>query len=143
MFKLIVYVRKNKINVIHTWCTPAGMIGYIIHMFTKTRFIADSFEPHAESMIENGTWNKNSWAYRILFWFERKIVRKAEEIIAIAPGMENYIFEKYNHKIDSIFIKPACVNLEKFELSLKKNKTLLNKYSLNDKIICLYAGKFG
>ena len=137
------YIKKNNINTIHTWCTPAGMIGYILNKITKTRFVADSFEPHAEAMVENGTWKKSSIAFRLLFYFEKKIVLNANQIITIAPGMDDYIKKKFALDFRSKFIKPACVDLNRFNLNVKKKPELLSQLNLNDKIVCLYAGKFG
>lgn len=137
------FIQKEKINSIHSWCTPAGMIGYILHKKTGVRLVADSFEPHAEAMIENGTWKKNSAAFKILFSYEKKIAKHADKIICIAPGMQDYIREKYHVELKQVQIKPACVDLEQFSFKDKKNIQLVNSLELQDKIVCLYAGKFG
>src|SRR4030095_1338791 len=57
--KLIGVIKKEKIKTIHAFCTPAGGIAYLLSKFTGAHLIIDSYEPHAESMIENGTWKKN------------------------------------------------------------------------------------
>ena len=46
----------NKISYIHTWCTPAGSIGYILSVLTRKKLILDSYEPQAEPMVESNTW---------------------------------------------------------------------------------------
>ncbi|MBC7863671.1 MAG: glycosyltransferase [Bacteroidia bacterium] len=135
--------KEKKINTIHTWCTPAGMIGYILHKRTGIKLIADSFEPHAGSMVENGTWKKNSPAFKILFRYEKLIAKHAEKIIAIAPGMEKYISETYNVETKDLPVKPACVDLNKFSEKNKKDANLLKELGLTGKTVALYAGKFG
>lgn len=67
IFKLLKTIRKEKIDVIHCWCTPAGMIGYILSLLTGRPLIIDSYEPHAETMVENGVWKKNGLVYHLLF----------------------------------------------------------------------------
>ncbi|MBS1488010.1 MAG: glycosyltransferase [Bacteroidetes bacterium] len=136
-------IRKNKIDVIHCWCTPAGAVGYILSMVTGKKLVIDSYEPHAEAMVENGTWKKNSIAFKLLFWLEKKQTQKAEFIIAATKGMREYAQEKYGVAIKNYFVKPACVDLSLFSLTKKKDQVLINQLNLADKITCVYAGKFG
>ncbi len=143
LFRLLIYIRKNKITVLHCWCTPAGALGYILSLFSRTELILDSFEPHAESMVENGTWKKNSLAFRILWYLEKKQTRKASAIIAATKGMREYAKINYKSDIVHFYVKPACVDLETFSLSKKKDPVLMKELGLENKITALYAGKFG
>ena len=84
------FIRENDIQTIHAWCTPAGAIGYLLHKKTNIRLVIDSFEPHAESMVENGTWKPNSPAFKILWRLERKQANAADHLIGLTIGMEGY-----------------------------------------------------
>ena len=143
IFKLLKTIRKEKIDVIHCWCTPAGMIGYILSLLTGRPLIIDSYEPHAETMVENGVWKKNGLVYRLLFFFEKKLTKRAKYLIATTEGMKSYAKEKYHFYGNNIFVKPACVNLTLFSEANLKNNTLLEELKLQDKIVGVYAGKFG
>lgn len=55
---------------------PAGALGYVLSKFTGSKLIIDSYEPHAESMVENGTWKKSSLKFKILFWLEKNRARE-------------------------------------------------------------------
>ena len=136
-------IRKNNISFIHTFCTPAGMIGYLLSKLTQKPLILDSYEPHAEAMVENGEWKKNSWSYKILFYFEKKQTQHAQIVIGTTKAMYNYALQKYAVKLNTFFFKPACVDLDTFNLRYKKDKKLLAELDLTDKIVCVYAGKFG
>jgi glycosyltransferase involved in cell wall biosynthesis len=103
----------------------------------------DSFEPHAEAMVENKTWNKSGLKYKVLFYFEKIEARVADYLIFAAPGMEKYIREKYKTSVVNYSVKPACIDLEAFSGKFVKNSELVNKYNLEGKIVCVYAGKFG
>ena len=142
LFKLIRIIKKEKISTIHAFCMPAGGIAYLLSKATGAELIIDSYEPHAESMIENGTWKKNGAAYRILFSLEKKQTQRAKAIIATTAGMKQYALEKYNVEVRNFFVKPACVDLEKFSPS-EKDPELLKELGLENKIICVYAGKLG
>jgi len=143
LLKLARLILVHGIDTIHAWCTPAGMLGYILAVATGKRLVVDSLEPHAEAMVENGTWKRNGMAFKVLFRFERLQTRKAEAVIAAAPGMEGYAKSKYGVVPKRFFVKPACVDLNLFSARNRKSPVLLKKYGLEGKIVCVYAGKFG
>ncbi len=136
-----IIVRKN-ISFIHCWCTPAGAIGYFLSLLLNRKLVVDSFEPHAETMVENGTWKRASFAFRLLFWLEKKQADRASYIISATEGMREYAAQKYGLSIDNFFVKPACVDLDLFNEVLN-NQQLRQDLGLEKKIVCVYAGKFG
>ncbi len=137
-------INKKKIKVVHPWCTTAGAVGTILKIFNKhLKLHIDSFEPHAEAMVENKTWKKNGLKYKVLFHFEKMEAMAADFLIFAAPGMEKYIREKYKTSVTNYAVKPACIDLEVFSEKFIKNVDLLKKYNLEGKIVCVYAGKFG
>src|SRR4030066_244618 len=82
-------IRKiiQKKNFIHAWCTPAGILGYILSKTTGVPLIIDSYEPHAEAMVENGTWGKSSWSFKLLFFFEKLQSKHAQTVISAVEKM--------------------------------------------------------
>src|SRR6187399_1409459 len=110
LVKLIRTIKKKKIKTIHAFCTPAGSIAYLLSKFTGTQLIIDSYEPHAESMVENGTWKKDGLAYKLLFFLERKQTKKAKALIGTTAGMKQYALERYGVEAKNFFVKPACVD---------------------------------
>ncbi|MCI1752772.1 MAG: glycosyltransferase [Flavobacteriales bacterium] len=136
-------VRREHIDTIHAWCTPAGMIGYLLAIFTRKPLIIDSYEPHAEAMVENGTWKRSGLAFRTLFRFERWQTGKAQAVVAASEGMRAYAKEKYGHVPDIFLVKPACVDLKRFSSSNVKRADLLRSLGLEGKVVAVYAGKFG
>jgi glycosyltransferase involved in cell wall biosynthesis len=142
LFKLYRIIKKEKIRTIHAVCTPAGGLAYILSVLTGARFVVDSYEPHAEAMVENGTWKKNGLAFKILFFFEKKQTEKAAALIGTTVGMKQYAADKFNVQVKNFFVKPACVNLVKF-YPREKDDRLLKKLGLENKIVCVYAGKLG
>ncbi len=131
------------ISHIHCWCTPPGMIGYILSIFSGKTLVLDSYEPHAEAMVENGDWTKESKSYKLLFKYEKKQSHRAKHIISATEGMRNYAYQKYGLTISNFYVKPACVNLDLFSKDKIKDSTLLKELGLEDKMVCVYAGKLG
>ncbi len=141
--KLVTLIKQKKIEVIHSWCMTAGALGYLLSLLTSKPLIIDSYEPHAESMVENGTWLQSNFKFKLLFWLEKKQSQKANTVIALTKGMENYAKKKYNANFKNYYIKPALVNLNKFNWQLDKYKKMRAEQNLSDKIVCIYSGKLG
>lgn len=143
VWRLARLMRSRSIGTVHAWCTPAGMIGYLVSVLTRRPLVIDSYEPHAEAMVENGTWSKGGIAFRTLFLFERLQSKRATALIAAAAGMKEYAQKKYGVHGTPFFVKPACVDLERFDSSHLKEPELLRSLGMKDKVVGVYAGKFG
>lgn len=141
--RLFALCLRERIAFIHAWCTPAGAAGVILSIVTRRPLIIDSYEPHAEAMVENGSWRANSLAFKILFFLEKLQSRRARTVIATARGMRDYAREKYGARFDSFYVKPACVDLDKFSPARIKDTALVAEHDLDGKIVCVYAGKIG
>ena len=140
--RLVGIIKREKIKTIHAFCTPAGGIAYLLSKFTGAGLIIDSYEPHAESMVENGTWKKAGQAYKILFSLEKKQTQRAKALIGTTAGMKQYALDRYGVEVKNFFVKPACVDLVKFSPA-EKDRSLLKELDFENKIICVYAGKLG
>ncbi|MEO5643287.1 MAG: glycosyltransferase [Bacteroidia bacterium] len=141
--KLEKLINEKNISTIHTWCTSAGSIGWLLSRRTGIPLVLDSFEPHAEAMVETGTWKRNGIAHRTLFFLEKQQTHHAQWLIGVVAGMKKYASEKYKYNGTNFLFKPACVDLNKFQLSKRKNPALIASLGLKDKITCVYLGKFG
>jgi len=143
IFYLFFLIFKKNIHYIHSFCTPAGVAGVLLSYLTFRPLVLDSYEPHAEASVENGDWTKDSFRFRFLFFMEKLMSQKARYIISATAGMKKYALEKYQVIPKNFYVKPACVNLDLFSKKNIKNKDLLQKLGLENKIVCVYAGKFG
>lgn len=154
MMYLCVFIFRKEITHIHAWCTPAGVYGYILSILTRRPLIIDSYEPHAEAMVEVGEWKKNSLPFRILFYFEKKMTCRARYLIATTENMiKEYAVSRYGFDVSKVysgqsvgnnwFVKPAGVNLEIFKPDEAQRKALRQQFGIDNKIVGIYAGKFG
>lgn len=143
IMRLFFLIWFENIKVIHSFCTPPGVAGWLLANLTGKKLIIDSYEPHAEASVENGDWQQNSFRFRFLFYLEKLQSRKAQTVISATEGMRQYALQKYGASFDQFYVKPACVNLELFSKSNIKNTKLIHELGFKDKIVCVYAGKFG
>lgn len=143
---LCLQVFRKRVSHLYAWCTTAGAIGYMVSVITRKPLILESYEPHAEAMVENGYWHKGHYAYRILSFFEKKQAQRAAYVIAANSGMKSYVRERYKYSIpDAIFFsKPAMVDLNAFYPDEQLRQEIRNKLGFRaSDVVCLYAGKFG
>jgi glycosyltransferase involved in cell wall biosynthesis len=143
IWDLVGLVRRKGADTVHAWCMPAGMVGYLVSILTQRPLIIDSYEPHAEAMVENGTWSRRGLAFRMLFLFERLQTRHARVVIAAVSSMRQYALRSYGHVPECFHVKPACVDLDRFGWQNVKRPELVERYGLRGKIVVVYAGKFG
>ena len=137
-------IKQEAINVIHPWCTPAAAVGLVLKWLNRSvQYNIDSFEPHAEAMVENKAWSRSGLKYKVLSYFERKEAKTAGHLIFAAEGMENYIASRYGIEVKNYYAKPACVDLNEFGKELLKDAAMLDKLQLKGKVVGMYAGKFG
>lgn len=134
----------NNIKTIHVFGSPAGAIAWFLKISTGVKLIIDSYEPHAENMVENGEWNSNSLAFRMLFRLEKKQSRSASAVIATTSGMRDYAKEKYQVTFKKFYVKPSCVDLDLFNPDKFNKAEERKKWNIkDDSIVGVYIGKFG
>lgn len=137
---LIIFCYLKRIKGLHAWCTPGGAIAWLISLCTGLPLVIDSFEPHAESMLESGAWTEKSFAYRLLLRLEKNQLKIARDVICAAPGMPDHSKVVYGIAKKRYFVKPAGVDLNLFDP--EKYSAALPDLKLKGKV-CVYAGKFG
>ncbi len=143
VFYLFFLIWVKNVRYIHSFCTTSGMSGYLLSLLTGRTYLIDSYEPHAEASVENGDWKRSSFRFRLLFFLEKLESRRAKYIISATEGMRKYALKKYNATFQNFYVKPACVDLALFSFKNRKNPNLVKQFSYENKIVCVYAGKFG
>jgi hypothetical protein len=61
--KLKQYCTDYQIDKIIARGSPAGALAYLTWKKIKVPFIVESFEPHADYMLESGVWRKRDLRY--------------------------------------------------------------------------------
>lgn len=134
---------RERPAAIHCFCTPSGGLGAVLSYLTGVPLVIDSYEPHADAMVEAGVWKQESAAFRILFFLERLQSHRAAAVIATAEGMRGYAASRYGASFAHFYTKPACVDLDLFRPSGLDTAALSRELGLEGKVVCVYAGKTG
>ena len=122
--------------------SPAGSIGYYVHKKADIPFYVESFEPHAEYMLESRVWSKYNPKYILELYWEEKQKKYAEGLMPVA---NNYRQKLVLEGVDSskIDVIPCCVELEKFMYKKDKRIVYRKKLNIRDEVTGIYVGKFG
>lgn len=143
LFWIRSYCKRENIAVLHAFGSPAATTADVISRLTGLPYVIDSYEPHAASMVENGSWKSWSLAHHLLRWFERAQSRRARAVLATTDGMREYAAQAYGH-IPGVFItRPACVDVDQFKID---GSPILARRDIgfrDDDVVCVYAGKIG
>jgi glycosyltransferase involved in cell wall biosynthesis len=143
IYRLTRLVTKEKITHLHAFAPVAGTLGLIIKFFTGRKLIIDSWEPHADCMVESKAWKKNSVAYYLLKYSEKLQCKKAEILIATSKNMPEYAFKNLGKAKGRILYRPACVDLNKMQRNEPKRIQLRNENNWNDKLVLVCVSKLG
>lgn len=122
---------------------PAGALGYLIWKKTKLPYYVESYEPHAQYMLESNVWKKWDPRYLLQKRWESKQNKTASALMPVAENYKDELIKKGVNpiKIDTI---PCCVDLDKFgrnniERDIKRAALGFN----TNHIVFIYVGKFG
>lgn len=128
---------SRKFFVIHSWCATGGAIGSILAFLSGSKLVLDSFEPHADPMVETGCWARRGFKYFILRRLEVFQSRIASAYLPVSKYMYDYSLFNYGVNISGrSALKPACVDVAPY--SYKSNSS---EYSSS--IHGIYVGKLG
>jgi Glycosyltransferase Family 4 len=130
VLKIRFYCFRHNIQVLHAFAPVAGALAWMANRYSKKKLVIDSWEPHADAMVETGVWTKHSKAFKILFALEKSMARDADFLIAAHPSMLEYSTTRYGISPRQIAYKPACIDLTIFDPYLFDKHELRIKFGL-------------
>ncbi len=141
--QLIQYCEDYQIDKVICRGAPAGAIGYLVWRKTKVPFIVESFEPHAQYMLESGIWKKYDPRYLLEYYWEEKQKKHAEYLIPVAHNYKRKLI-KEGVAPSKIEVVPCTVNLNQFDINKSLNHKIREQLTWADSdIVGVYVGKFG
>ena len=144
VWKLAAIMRKHGIGTLHPFAPAAGAMALLLRKLCPARIVMDSWEPHADAMVETGAWRKESLGFRVLSSLERRIAKSADVLLATSLQMPEYARRKWGDVPGRILHRPACVNLDAFNPQ-RWNRTELRaaKGIAEDAVVGICVSKLG
>ncbi len=134
--------KSEKIDFVFTRTSAAC---WLIQPFLKKYelpFSVESFEPHAQYMVEAGLWRERGFKYRSLNLSESWQLDNARLIMPLTQAYANKLAST-NAKA-SIAVMPCAVNFEKFAFNLLQRNEIRSGLGISDDaVVGIYTGKLG
>lgn len=133
----------ERYHVDHLLCRTSlsGSLGYLVHKKMSVPYSVESFEPHADYMLEAGVWSRWGLKYQFQCYWEKKIMSSAHSIVTVSKHFTSHI---KSHVLGSLYTFGCAVDLDKFKFSESKRQTIRTTLSIRpDEVVGIYVGKFG
>lgn len=141
--KLKKIVEHNHIKLIICRSSLAGYYGNYLHKKLGIPFCVESFEPHADYMIDAMIWSRKGISSFFQFKWEQK---QKENAMLLMPVSNNYKDVLIREGIDSnrIQVVPCAVDIQKFSFNEQLRISIREQLQVEDgTVIGIYVGKFG
>ncbi|OGX81360.1 hypothetical protein BEN47_19255 [Hymenobacter lapidarius] len=141
--ELIKQVAEFRPDLILARGAPAGALAYLVWQKTKLPFYVESFEPHADYMLESGVWR----AYDPRYLFQRHWETKQKQLaLGLMPVAENYRQELIREGVPAgrIVTVPCSVDATAFTFDAGARARVRQQLGWPaGAVVGVYVGKFG
>ena len=135
---------KNSIHMIMARGVMAGRLVLNISNQLSIPLSIESFEPHADYMLEDGVWKLNSLKYKLLQRAERQEKRQARFILPLTNIYAEELLRIEGLDQEKLMITPCCVNSSVFAYNDVDRQKVRAKLGIKpDTIVGIYTGKIG
>jgi len=140
--KLAKFCKSHGVDKIICRSSMAGALGYLLWKKIKLPYIVESFEPHAQYMVESQVWSKWGIRYNLQSHFEKQQKKTAKKIITVSANYRDHLLGKeISCPVEYL---PCTVNIEKFSFIHEGRISIRNELGIDEKcIVGIYVGKFG
>lgn len=139
-------VLSRKADIIHARSTIPAAIAFSVSKVLGIKFVFDVRGLLAQEYADGNLWRRGSSKYRLVNYFEKKLLSAADAIVVLTNKIGN-IFAKSGYFKGAgnvnISVIPCCVDLHKFKYLPNKDYSLLQNFNLRGKFIFLYSGSLG
>ncbi|GAB2958308.1 hypothetical protein GCM10027048_26550 [Hymenobacter coalescens] len=123
---------------------PAGALAYLVWQRTKLPFYVESFEPHADYMLESGVWKRYDPRYLFQRYWEKRQKQLASGLMPVA---ENYRQQLIREGVPAakIVTVPCSVDAPAFAYDPVARQQVRQQLGFTDPaaVVGIYVGKFG
>lgn len=132
-----------KIQKIIARGSPAGALAYLTWKRNGVPFYVESFEPHADYMLESEVWKKWDLKYLYEKKWELKVKRYASGLITVSHNYKTKLQQEGILNIP-IEVAPCAVDAEEFKFNQQTRSFIRKKYNIPNHVVTgIYVGKFG
>ncbi|MGI9544218.1 MAG: glycosyltransferase [Cyclobacteriaceae bacterium] len=137
-------IASNKVDLIMCRGVMAGALGYKAAKKSNLPLFVESFEPHADYMVESGEWAKNRLKYLMQKKWEKKELIYAKKIITVSNNYKRYLMNERRIRSDKLDMIPCCTDTELFRFRVEDRTKVRKRLGIpSEAVVGIYVGKFG
>ena len=137
----------KRINYIHAQTSVGGIIAFFVAKFYGKKYIYDINGLLAEEYADAGIWRRGSAIFKIVSYFEKRVIFHADGIIPLsnrfAENIKNERYIPYKKSYWNYQVIPSHVDMGRFKAGDFKKVNLKERQDLNGKFILIYVGSVG
>jgi hypothetical protein len=136
-------IKQYEIDRVVARGAPAGGLAYLVWRKTRIAFYVESFEPHAQYMLDADVWSRYDPRAIVQQCLEYQVKKRASGIMTVA---KNYTLKLERLGIESERLRtvPCSVDGDRFAYSDEMRLITRNRLGINDNdIVGIYAGRYG
>lgn len=133
-------VTKYEVDQVLCRTALGGALGYLLYKKDGTPFSVESFEPHADYMLEAGVWSRFGFKYQFQKYWELKVVHHAKSLVTVSNHYRLLLQKRYHREVHNF---GCAVDLTKFRFDLRSRQQVRKAGQWQDCIVGIYVGKFG
>jgi glycosyltransferase involved in cell wall biosynthesis len=141
--ELVQQAREFRPDFILARGAPAGALAYLVWQKNRLPFYVESFEPHADYMLESGVWRR----YDPRYLFERHWEQQQKQLaLGLMPVAENYRQQLIAEGVPAqrIATVPCSVDVRQFAYSDTGRQRMRERLGWAETdVVGVYVGKFG
>ncbi len=141
--KLVGLATQHRSDFLLARGAPAGALAYLVWKQNKLPFYVESFEPHADYMLESGVWKSYDPRYLFQRYWEKKQKQLA---LGLLPVAENYRQQLIREGVsgERIVTVPCSVDVATFKYDEARRKHVREQLGFAATApVGIYVGKFG
>lgn len=121
----------------------AGALAYMTAQRTGIPFFVESFEPHADYMLDSGVWSRYDPRYLFQRYWEGKEKTNAQGLMPVAENYRRQLIRE-GRVAERVVTVPCPVNLTTFFYQATAGQQVRQRLGFGEyNIIGVYLGKFG
>ena len=121
----------------------AGVLGHFLHLSASVPYTVESFEPHADYMVDNNVWSERGLKTRAIRAFERGVIETAYRLYPVADNYRRRL-QSEGADADKLEVLPCTTDIDSFAFSPQCRTTIRKRLRIPEEaIVGVYVGKFG
>jgi hypothetical protein len=106
-------------------------------------YVAESFEPHANYMLQTGTWHRWDPKFLVQRRWEQRVKRSAAALITVSHGYARHLQLRERIHGNRLHTVPCWVDDARFRIDPEARSLLRQQLGIGSRLAVVYAGKFG